>query len=562
MDAVVARARGRERPLGADREYDRVREDFDHLAYLLWAKELQERPDLDPIEVFLQAGPRATASPDVNFSMPSYLTRHPRRAHGPDRSPYTTWLTIGRDAGEIADPGHGVVPLAPLLRITPEQVVDLLQRTRDDLQHRLRTGTLGEMFAKAAEIEPLIGGVWPETIRPKIPPFGSAVVAEQLAALDDCHEQAGRRSARLLFVVNRPRWGGGRRIEGHLAHALADRVSPEDVAVVYTDESGSTPAGRFPAGVREIDFARAARGVTGDARDHLLAVLVRSFGADSVVNVNSAAFYRALIPYGRALAVSERVFLCLFCNEQRAQGNWEGWSLKHLYRNLDQVAGVLTDSEYLRDELAGRYLLGARELSRIHVLRAPVEPELPVASTPAAIDGRRPQVFWAGRWDRQKRVDLAVEAARRMPEADFRLWGERVLDGDPLGPLPANVRLEGRYGHISELALGEADVWLYTSAWDGVPSLLLEVAMTEVPIVASRVGGVGEVLGEDDAHLVADWADADAYVRALRAVLADPMAARARSRSLRGRLERDRSQAGFGAAAAAVLLPPGGEGER
>ena len=49
--------------------------------------------------------------------------------------------------------------------------------------------------------------------------------------------------------------------------------------------------------------------------------------------------------------------------------------------------------------------------------------------------------------------------------------------------LPRNVTVEGRYGHISEIPLAEADVWLYTSGWDGVPSQLLEVAMTGIPIV-------------------------------------------------------------------------------
>ena len=64
--------------------------------------------------------------------------------------------------------------------------------------------------------------------------------------------------------------------------------------------------------------------------------------------------------------------------------------------------------------------------------------------------------------------------------------------------------MEGRYGHISEIPLVEADVWLYTSGWDGVPSQLLEVAMTGIPIVGSLVGGTGEVLSEDDAWPVAE----------------------------------------------------------
>lgn len=550
MDAIVARAKRNALPAGVDRDYDEVRAHFDHLTFLLQAVALQEQPSADPVRVFLRNGADAVNTPDVNFSMKQYLARHPERASEP--SPYLAWLREGRAAGEIADPAAGLEQVAPVLGLEPQALADVLAETRDDLGRRLRTGTLGEMFAKAAEIEPLVGAVWVETTRPKLPPLPSPVVAAQLAALHACHEAAGFRPARLVLVINRPRWGGGRRVEGHLTHALADRLDPRDVVVVYTDESGTTPAGRFPRGVREIDFAALVGDLPPAAADRVLVELIRSLRADSVVNINSRALYRSLVSYGRALAASERIWLCLFCNEQRAQGHWDGWSLKHYYRNVGTVAGVLTDSEHLRDQLTERYLLPESERARIHVLRSPVEPEIALAPPPPGRE--RPRVYWAGRWDRQKRVDLAVEVARRLPELDFRLWGEPVLQGDPIGDVPENVRLEPAYAHLSELDLGDADVWLYTSAWDGVPSLLLEIGMTGVPLVASRVGGVGEVLTDEDARLVTEVDDPDAYVDGIRAVLADPGRARERARALRERLVRDRSQQAYADQVAPLLL--------
>jgi glycosyltransferase involved in cell wall biosynthesis len=140
-----------------------------------------------------------------------------------------------------------------------------------------------------------------------------------------------------------------------------------------------------------------------------------------------------------------------------------------------------------------------------------------------------------------------------MPEVDFRMWGEPVLGGRAR-KLPPNVLPQGLYAHFSELPLDEADAWLYTSAWDGVPSLLLEVAMTGVPLVGSRVGGTGEVLGDDDAWPIGETAGADAYVAALRAVLADPDDARRRARNLRERMLRDRSAAAFAEHATDLLL--------
>ena len=120
----------------------------------------------------------------------------------------------------------------------------------------------------------------------------------------------------------------------------------------------------------------------------------------------------------------------------------------------------------------------------------------------------------------------------------------------------------GAYGHISELDLSDADVWLYTSAWDGVPSQLLEVGMTGVPIVGSLIGGTGEVLDADGSWPVSEAEDPDAYVTAIREVLADPAEARRRSRALRDRLLRERTEAAFAEHVRAAARPADREESR
>lgn len=554
LDQATSRALSRMRPPGEDADYDLGREHFDIPHFFLQARGLVEDDRVDPLRHFLRNGAAAKASPEINFDMAAYLARHPERRDGSGRSPWLAWLEEGQDRGEIADPAPGLEAVSTVLDVEPTQLADTLARTRTDLQERLRHGTLGQMFAKAAEVEPLIAEAWQETTRPVIPPLDSPAIAGQVAAMDACQRQAGRATARLVLVVKRPRWGGGRRMEGHLAHALAPAVGAEEIVVVYTDDTGTTPPDRFPAGTREVDLATAAAGLEGDAAQRLLVELVRSFHADAVVNINSDLLYAALTTYGRALAASERVFLMLFCNEQLALGNWVGLPLRQVYRNFDQVAGVVTDSDHLADWLRERHQLAAGEAAKLHTFRAPVDPSLPLVAPSGRPDGRRPQVFWAGRWDRQKRVDVLMEIAARMPDVDFRVWGESVMPGGRAGALPGNVSLEGRYGHISELDLAEADAWLYTSAWDGVPSQLLEVSMTGVPLVGSLVGGTGEVLGPEDAWPVSEASDPEAYVDALRDVLLDPAQARRRARDLRERMLRERTSAEFATHVARVLL--------
>lgn len=557
MDEAVLRAKRRMR-IGADPDYDLLYENFDVLHYLLQSPNLLDRPEVDLIRHFLKKGRAEGLSPHPDFSMTEYVARYPQKTAAKKlRNPFLYWLKHGRAAGDIADPAPRIDRIAPVLGLSPQQVADLVAERRRDLQQRFRTGKLGEVFARAAEIEPLIGAAWTEIARPHLIPLSRRVVVDETCAIYEAQAAAGFRRARVVFVINRARWGGGRRMEGHLAHALATDggpVDPDEIVVIYTDGSAGAPPGRFPDGIREIDFGRVARGLPAEVAQHALVTFLRTFQADAIVNFNSRMLYHAMRPYGRALAATERLFLCFFCNERTAMGTWVGWSLSYFYRAFDYVAGVITDSEYLACELTETYRVGDKQRERVHVFRAPVDAALPVAAESPATSGRRPQVFWAGRWDRQKRIDLVLQVASLMPDVDFRMWGEAVLTGGHVRKAPGNVRLEGRYAHISEVPLEEADVWLYTSGWDGVPSQLLEVAMTGIPIVGSLVGGTGEVLSEQDAWPVPEGEGAAAYVAAIRAAVADPERSRGRALALRERMRRERTEKAFATHAADVLL--------
>jgi glycosyltransferase involved in cell wall biosynthesis len=552
FDEGVARVRRRMRPAGVDADYDLAYEHFDLTHFLLQARHLLS-DNGEPLETFLRNGVLARATPEINFDTSSYLGRHPERATD-EVSPYVAWLREGRSAGEVADPAPGLELLSGVLGRSVPELVELLGGIRTDLEQRLLTGRLGEMMAKAAEVEPLVGEVWPETAKPKIPPFFNRVNAVQVSALHAAQTAAGFKPAKVVLVVSDPRWGWGRRAEGHLAHALTRRFDASEVVVVYTDQGGTAPPGRFPAGVREIDLAGHLEAIDSDAAARVLVELVRSFRAEVVVNINSVLMYHALNPYGKALAATQRIFLVMFGNEQLPLGNWVGLPLRYFYRNIDLVDGVITDSAHLRDWLIDRHQLSQEFQDKLHVLPAPVDAHTTFPAPATRADGSRPQVYWAGRLDRQKRVDLAFEVARRMPDVDFRVWGERVLESPPLGEKPSNVQLNGAYQHLTELDFAGADAWLYTSAWDGVPSQLLEVAMTGVPLVASQVGGTSEVLSPEDAWPVTDLDDPDAYVAALREVLADPADARSRARALRERMLKERTEDAYDSRVLSVLF--------
>ncbi|KPP84585.1 MAG: Glycosyltransferase [Rhodobacteraceae bacterium HLUCCO07] len=545
LDNLVRAARRRTKSPGQTDEYEVIRSAFDIAYYLARYRDIARAVRLDPIQHYINAGAREGRDPSPHFSTKSYRARYPEVDES-GLNPFYHWLTIGRDKGYIAEPFTEFEGMCRILGRSPQEVQGLLTERRDDLRQRLEHGKLGEMVAKAAELDPLIAHSWPEALQIKLPPFHSEPVVSRVVAMHRLQEAADFRRARFVIVVNRPRWGGGRRIEGHILHALAQRYSPDEMLVLNTEEGGDAPPGRFPEGCRHLDFATVTADLKPDARERVLVEFLRSLRPDAVFNVNSRLMWEALKPYGKALSATTALYACLFCNEKTLFGFWTGYPVKQFYRNFDVLAGIFCDSHYLAEQLTAQFQVPPGLRHKVRVLEAPVDSSQPVIPAPAPDTQRRPQVFWSGRFDRQKRVDIAYEIARRVPEADFRMWGEDVLKGGT-GDLrrPENVQVEGKYVHFSDLPLENCDLWLYTSEWDGVPSLLIEVAMTGVPLVGSLAGGTGEILRHGMSWPIEDIEDIDAYVIAIREVLAAPDAARTRARDLRAHLAAKRTEANY-----------------
>jgi len=145
---------------------------------------------------------------------------------------------------------------------------------------------------------------------------------------------------------------------------------------------------------------------------------------------------------------------------------------------------------------------------------------------------------------------MLVEVARALPGWDFRVEGDLAGDfqagasiRDELAAMP-NVMLGSRYERLEDISHG-ADALLYTSLWDGLPNVLIEACMSGLPVVASDVGGVSELIDDETGYLVRDAHAAEAYVMALQAVISDPAAAAVRVREAQRRIRERHSWEAF-----------------
>jgi glycosyltransferase involved in cell wall biosynthesis len=193
-------------------------------------------------------------------------------------------------------------------------------------------------------------------------------------------------------------------------------------------------------------------------------------------------------------------------------------------------------------ELAKR--LGARN-AQLAPVAAPAVPDIrtPAAEVRHALGLRdEPLVITVGRLAPQKDYPTLLSVAARVhestPEAVFVVVGDGPLRDNLQSRIDAEqlpVRLLGHRTDVADV-LGAADVFLLTSHWEARALVVQEAMQVGVPVVATAVGGVPELV--DDSAVLAFPGDVDGLADGVRAVLAEPDTAnamRTRGRELAAR---------------------------
>ena len=157
-------------------------------------------------------------------------------------------------------------------------------------------------------------------------------------------------------------------------------------------------------------------------------------------------------------------------------------------------------------------------------------------------------VGWVGRLSHEKGPDVLLKALLQLHDLPLvvSVVGNGLLrvalqsQAERLG-LNGRLRWHGVVADAGSL-LPAFDVCVLSSRTEGTPIVLLEAMAAGVPVVATRVGGVPDVVSPAEAALVLPE-DPVALAAAIRAVYRDPAAARVRAAAARARLERDHSVA-------------------
>ncbi len=192
--------------------------------------------------------------------------------------------------------------------------------------------------------------------------------------------------------------------------------------------------------------------------------------------------------------------------------------------DVRRAAHVVTPSAYLRELAIGWGVAP----DRVSLLPNPAPPVPELAPREElreqfGLDG--PTLVFAGRLTAQKSLDLGIEAARRAGV-------ELVIAGD--GPDRAALEALGYGRFLGALPRREVlelfragDASLLSSAWENFPHTVVEALAVGTPVIATRTGGVAEVLEDGVNGLVVEPGDVEALAAAIDRFFADPAPRRA-----------------------------------
>jgi len=281
------------------------------------------------------------------------------------------------------------------------------------------------------------------------------------------------------------------------------------------------------------------------SRDHRLHVLHVHY---AVPHATAAILARSMLPWEQ----QPRVVTTLHGTDTTLLGYDPGYApaIRHALTCSDAITAV---SESLKRETQRVFDFGG-SIEVIHNFFAPRPPRRSGEEVRSELGlGREVVVIHSSNLRPGKRIDLLLETVARVrPRDAFKLL---ILAGEPFGPFVEHVRRLGLADRVIvrekvndiEDYLQIADIGLFTSEMESFCLSILEAMCFGCPSVSTRVGGIPEVIEDNESGVLVPSGDVGALAGALQALIHDET-----RRSALGRAAQARARERF---SAEIIVP-------
>lgn len=201
---------------------------------------------------------------------------------------------------------------------------------------------------------------------------------------------------------------------------------------------------------------------------------------------------------------------------------------KLMYRQLEKAVQplttkIITVSEYDRKLALTKGIAPAHKLMTIHNGIV----QLADQHTPKYDSLDYPLIMMVARFEVPKRQDALLAALMELPEVPWRI--QFIGDGSLRPALEKyvtdkgfadRVTFLGNQSKVTEL-LAQAQLFVLLSDWEGLPISIIEAMRAGLPIIATNVGGVSELVTDNNNGFLIDREDKELLKQRLRQLLTD-----------------------------------------
>ncbi|WP_238602044.1 glycosyltransferase family 4 protein [Lysinibacillus parviboronicapiens] len=201
---------------------------------------------------------------------------------------------------------------------------------------------------------------------------------------------------------------------------------------------------------------------------------------------------------------------------------------KLMYRQLEKAVQpfttkIITVSEFDRQLALTKGIAPAHKLMTIHN-------GITQLADPATLSKNSlecPLIMMVARFEIPKRQDTLLEALIELPEVPWRI--QFIGDGSLRPALEKyvtdkgfahRVTFLGNQTEVTEL-LAKGQIFALLSDWEGLPIAIIEAMRAGLPIIATNVGGVSELVTDTDNGFLIDRGDKELLKQRLRQLLTD-----------------------------------------
>lgn len=330
-----------------------------------------------------------------------------------------------------------------------------------------------------------------------------------------------------IFIVPWVVAGGSDKVLLNYIEAL-HQVHPDwKVTVITTSTDQNTWRERLPEDVDLIELGKVLEDIKdGYCRSMVMTRLLVQLQCKKIHIINALDGYEWVQWHLDLARTQFEIYVSLFADGQLVDGSggWWGYGDPYLARIYTAVRKSFTDNQNYIDDLVKK---NAFEPEKLLAIYQPIEVAKKHHSTKALDKSGKLRILWASRIVASKNPELVTRIARKLEPEKYQVdvfgrFDENYMDFRFPDDVPA-LSYKGEFDGFDSLPVENYDVLLYTSYSDGMPNVILEAVAAGLPVVASNVGGISNLLEHDKTgFLIDEIEDETKYIEILEEIRQKP----------------------------------------